>query len=264
MREGKVPVERIDDAVTRILRVKFAMGMMKPGANHMADPALAAQFGSAAHRAVARDAVRRSCVLLKNRDNTLPASKQAKHIHVTGRGADDIGMQCGGWTIDWQGKMGEVTPGGTSILNAVRAAAKDTKVSTSADGSGAEGADLAIVVIGEPPYADMKGDRESLAISPEDAAAFAKAKAAGIPVAVVILSGRPLILGEIAEQADAILAAWLPGTEGAGIADVLFGDHPPSGKLSFTWPKSDDQLPLGHDRAAIEDPLYPLGFGLGY
>ena len=262
--EGKIPMERVDDAVTRILRVKFAMGMMKPGANLMPDPALAAKFGSAEHRAVARDAVRQSCVLLKNEGKTLPVSKTAGRIHVTGRGANDIGMQCGGWTIDWQGKMGEVTTGGTTILKAIQAAAKDAEVTTSPDGSGAEGADVAIVVIGEEPYAEMKGDRTDLAISKEDAAAFAKAKAAGVPVVVVVLSGRPIILGDIVEKADAILAAWLPGTEGTGIADVLFGDYAPTGKLSFTWPRSMDQLPLGHDKAAIENPLYPRGFGLGY
>jgi beta-glucosidase len=262
--EGKIPMERVDDAVTRILRVKYAMGMMKPGANHMADPALAAKFGSAEHRAVARDAVRQSCVLLKNENKTLPISKKAARIHITGRGTDNIGMQCGGWTIDWQGKLGEVTPGGTTILKAVQQAAKDAKVTTSADGSGAEGADVAIVVIGEEPYAEMKGDRDNLAVSAEDAAAFAKAKATGVPVVVVVLSGRPLILGDIAEKADAILAAWLPGTEGTGIADVLLGDYAPTGKLSFTWPRSMDQLPLGHGKPAIENPLYPRGFGLAY
>lgn len=262
--EGKIPMERVDDAVTRILRVKFAMGMMKPGAKHMADPALAAKFGSAEHRAIARDAVRQSCVLLKNNGKTLPISKKAGRIHITGRGANNVGMQCGGWTIDWQGKMGEVTPGGTTILKALQQAAKDAKITTSSDGSGAAGADVAIVVIGEEPYAEMKGDRRDLAVAAGDLAAFAKAKAAGVPVVVVVLSGRPIILGDIAEKADAILAAWLPGTEGTGIADVLLGDYAPTGKLSFTWPRSMEQVPLGHGKPAIENPLYPLGFGLGY
>jgi beta-glucosidase len=263
--EGKVPLSRIDDAVTRILRVKLAMGMMEKGANHMADPALAAKFGSESHREVAREAVRRSLVLLKNEGGVLPLSREAKRIHVAGRGADDLGMQCGGWTVDWQGKRGKVTPGGTTILAAIRAAAgKETKITHSADGAGAAGADVAVVVVGEVPYAEMDGDREDLALSKEDAAAVSEAKAAGVPVVVVVLSGRPLVLGSSADQADALLAAWLPGTEGAGIADVLFGDHKPSGKLSFTWPRSMGQVPVGHDKKSSERPLFPLGFGLGY
>ena len=263
--EGKIPMERIDDAVTRILRVKFAQGLMKKDAALMADATLQKEFGSEAHRAVAREAVRQSLVLLKNEGKVLPLSRKAKRIHVTGRGADNVGMQCGGWTVDWQGKLGEVTPGGTSILTAIRkSAGSDVKVTTSQDASEAKGADVAVVVIGEEPYAEMKGDRTDLALSKEDIAAVAAAKATGVPVAVVILSGRPVILGEIATQADAIVAAWLPGTEGAGIADVLFGDFKPSGKLSFTWPRDMDQVPLGHGKPAIQDPLYPFGFGLSY
>ena len=263
--EGKIPMERIDDAVTRILRVKFAQGLMKKDAALMADAALQKEFGSEAHRAVARDAVRQSLVLLKNENNTLPLSRKATRIHVTGRGADDLGMQCGGWTIDWQGKTGEVTPGGTTILKAIQqAAGNDVKITASKDPSEAKGAEVAVVVVGEEPYAEMKGDREDLSLSKEDLAAVAAAKAAGVPVAVVVLSGRPVILGEVAEQADAIIAAWLPGTEGTGVADVLFGDYKPTGKLSFTWPRSMDQLPLGHGKASIDKPLFPCGFGLGY
>ena len=263
--EGKVPVSRIDDAVTRILRVKLAMGMMDKSASHMADPGLAAEFGSEAHREVAREAVRRSLVLLKNEGGVLPLSRKAARIHVTGRGADDLGMQCGGWTIDWQGKRGAVTPGGTTILDAIRAVAgKDTKITHSTDGSGAEGADVAIVVVGEEPYAEMEGDREDLSLAKEDAAAVSAAKAAGVPVVVVVLSGRPLVLGQTAGQADALVAAWLPGTEGSGVADVLFGDYKPSGKLSFTWPLSMEQVPVGHRKESTQKTLFPLGYGLGY
>ena len=263
--EGKIPMERVDDAVTRILRVKFAQGLMKKDAALMPDAALQKDFGSAAHRAVARKAVQQSLVLLKNDGKTLPLSRTAKRIHITGRGANDLGMQCGGWTVDWQGKLGDVTTGGTSILKALReAAGKETQITVSNDGSGAKGADVALVVIGEEPYAEMKGDRSDLAISKEDAAAVAAAKAAGVPVAVVVLSGRPLVLGSVADQADAILAAWLPGTEGQGVTDVLFGDAKPTGKLSFTWPRSMDQVPLGHGKPAVHDPLFPLGFGLGF
>ncbi|MEI6072711.1 MAG: glycoside hydrolase family 3 N-terminal domain-containing protein [Verrucomicrobiae bacterium] len=265
VKEGKIPMERIDDAVTRILRVKFAQGLMRKGAVLMADASLQKEFGSEAHRAVAREAVQKSVVLLKNEGRVLPLSRKAKRIHVTGRGADDIGMQCGGWTIDWQGKRGAVTTGGTTILTALRqAAGKGTAITGSKESADARGADVAVVVIGEEPYAEMNGDRSDLALSREDAAAVSEAKAAGVPVVVVVLSGRPLVLGDAAGQADAILAAWLPGTEGQGVADVLFGDVSPTGKLSFTWPHSMDQLPLGHVKARSENAQFPFGFGLEY
>ena len=263
--EGKIPMERIDDAVTRILRVKFAQGLMEKDAALMADVSLQKKFGSAAHREVAREAVRQSVVLLKNDGKVLPISRTAKRINLTGRGADDLGMQCGGWTIDWQGKQGAGIAGGTSILQAFRlAAGSDTLITNSKEPADAAGADLAVVVIGEEPYAESKGDRADLGLSPEDAAAVSDAKATGVPVVVVVLSGRPLVLGPVADQADAILAAWLPGSEGQGVVDVLFGDFKPTGKLSFTWPSSMDQLPLGHGKKAIENPLFPFAFGLGY
>jgi beta-glucosidase len=228
------------------------------------DPQLARDFGSAAHRAVAREAVRQSLVLLKNQGGVLPLKAAASRIHVAGRGADDLGLQCGGWTIDWQGRLGAVTPGGTTILAALRQrVGSGTQVTVSRDGSSAAGASVGVVVIGENPYAEGKGDRADLQIAPEDAAAVAAMKAAGIPVVVVVLSGRPLVLGAVADQADAIVAAWLPGTEGAGVTDVLFGDAKPTGKLSFAWPRSMAQIPRGHGLAP-DGPLFPLGFGLGY
>jgi beta-glucosidase len=228
------------------------------------DPQLARDFGSAAHRAVAREAVRQSLVLLKNQGGVLPLKAAAPRIHVAGRGADDLGLQCGGWTIDWQGRLGAVTPGGTTILAALRQrVGSGTQVTVSRDGSGAAGASVGVVVIGENPYAEGKGDRADLKIAPEDAAAVAAMKAAGIPVVVVVLSGRPLVLGAVADQADAIVAAWLPGTEGAGVTDVLFGDAKPTGKLSFAWPRTMDQIPRGHGLKP-DGPLFPLGFGLGY
>lgn len=265
VKEGKIPMARIDDAVTRILRVKFAQGLMKKDAALMADAALQKSFGSQAHREVAREAVRQSVVLLKNEGKTLPISRKAKRIHLSGSCADDLGMQCGGWTVDWQGRPGEVTTGGTTIFQALRdGLGRDAEVTLSKDGAAAANADLAIVVIGEEPYAEMKGDRASLEITTADAAAVASAKTTGVPVVVVVISGRPLILGAIADQADAILAAWLPGTEGQGVADVLLGNFPPTGRLSFTWPRSMDQIPLGHDGPAPQDPLHPLGYGLAY
>lgn len=263
--EGRIPMARIDDAVTRILRVKRAMGLLTQGGALKIDPQLQQAFGSPAHRAVAREAVRQSLVLLKNSGGVLPLKGTEPRIHVAGRGADDLGLQCGGWTINWQGAPGEVTPGGTTILQALRQrVGATTQVTVSRDGSGAAGASVGLVVIGENPYAEGKGDRLDLTVAPEDAAAVAAMKAAGIPVVVVVLSGRPLILGDVAEQADALVAAWLPGTEGAGVTDVLFGDAQPTGKLSFTWPRAMDQIPLGHNRAPAANPLFLLGFGLGY
>ena len=259
--ERRVPMSRIDDAVTRILRVKLAMGLMEPRYDFRADRALERRFGGAEHRAVARQAVRESMVLLKNPRRVLPLSKSAKRIHVAGKSADDIGNQSGGWTIAWQGKSGAVTPGGTTILAALRRAAPGTEITYSADASGAAGADGVVVVIGETPYAEMKGDRQDLALDEADQAAVANARAAGIPVVVILVSGRPMILGRALEQSDAFLAAWLPGTEGDGVADVLFGDYAPTGRLPYTWPRSMDQLPLGTTVAA---PLFPLSYGLTY
>jgi beta-glucosidase len=258
--EGRVPMSRIDDAVTRILRVKLAMGLMEPGYDFHADRSLEQRFGSAEHRAVARQAVRESMVLLKNDHGALPLSKTARRIHVAGKSADDIGIQSGGWTIDWQGKAGNITTGGTTVLAAIRAGAgRETEVTYSADGGGAAGADAVVVVVGEPPYAEMKGDRLDLSLDAADRRALANARASNRPVIVVIISGRPLDVASILGDADAVVAAWLPGTEGAGVADVLFGDYRPTGKLSFTWPRSLDQTSRG-----ASPPLFPLGFGLSY
>jgi beta-glucosidase len=264
VQENKVPMARIDDAVTRILRVKFAMGLMDPKRSQLADRSLQKSFGSPEHRQVARQAVRESAVLLKNDNKALPISKTIKRIVVAGKSADNLGNQCGGWTIDWQGRDGAVTEGGTTILAAIKqTVSKGTQVTVSRDGTGAQGADIAVVVIGEQPYAEMKGDRADLALSAEDVAAVNNAKAAGVPVVTVLLSGRPMIVNGILEKTDALLAAWLPGTEGQGVADVLFGDYKPTGKLSFSWPRDMAQLPLNlHTPNA--DPLFKYGYGLSY
>lgn len=264
VKEGVVPMSRIDDAVTRILRVKFAMGLMESGRSQLTNRNLHKTFGSNDHRQVARQAVRQSLVLLKNEQKTLPLSKSLKRIHLAGKSADNIGNQCGGWTIDWQGKSGEVTPGGTTVLAAVRqAVSKSTEVTFSADGSGAAGSDVAVVVIGETPYAEMKGDAKDLSLSKEDIDVIRSVKKAGIPTVVVLISGRPMILGDGLDQADAFIAAWLPGTEGQGISDILFGDYKPTGKLSFTWPRSMTQLPINKGDTDY-DPLFPFGYGLSY
>jgi beta-glucosidase len=264
VKENRVSMARIDDAVTRILRVKFAMGLLDEGRSQLADRTLHKLFGSPAHRQVARQCVRESLVLLKNERQTLPASKRLKHIHVAGKSADDIGNQCGGWTISWQGKSGENTTGGTTILEAIKqSVSPETMVTFAKDGSGANGADLGIVVIGEIPYAEMIGDRKDLAIAEEDVAAVEAVKKAGIPVVVVLLSGRPMIVGKVIDKADAFVAAWLPGTEGHGVTDVLFGDFNFKGKLSFSWPRSMDQIPINVGDAKY-DPLFKYGYGLQY
>jgi beta-glucosidase len=258
--EGAVPMSRIDDAVLRIMRVKFAMGLMDPRRSPLPDRSLHRSFGSAEHRAVARQCVRESLVVLKNDNGAFPVKKAAARIHVAGKSADNIGNQCGGWTIDWQGKSGDVIKG-TTILTALRrAVAHDTKVTYSQDGSGAEGATVGIAVIGEIPYAEYRGDRDDLRLAAEDVAAVANLKAAGIPVIAVLISGRPLIIDEILGKADAIVAAWLPGTEGDGVADVLLGVHKATGKLSFTWPRGTSTSL--HRGDAGYETLFPFGHGL--
>jgi len=262
--EGAVPMSRIDDAVTRILRVKFTMGLMDEDRSLMADRSLQDSFGSEEHREVARKAVRQSLVLLKNENQTLPLSREVARILVSGKSADDIGNQCGGWTIAWQGASGEVTTGGTTILEAIRnTVSGNTEVTFSRDGTGAAGAEVGVAVIGETPYAEMMGDRGDLSLSQEDVDAVRNMIQAGIPVVVILISGRPMIINEVLDQADAFIAAWLPGTEGQGVADVLFGDYAPTGKLSFTWPRSMDQIPINVGDEQY-DPLFAYGFGLTY
>ncbi len=227
--EGKVPSSRIDDAVRRILRIKFQMGLFDAAPT---DPALTAAVGSPAHRAVARQCVRESLVLLKNENHTLPLAKNLKHLVVVGAGADDLGMQCGGWTVDWQGGHGNITRGGTTLLAAIRqTVSPQTEVTFSPDAGNVKNADAIIAVVGEPPYAEMKGDREHLDLSADDAALIARAKAAGAPVVTLVFSGRPLLWDAALADSSAFVAAWLPGSEGLGMSDVLFGDYPFKGRL---------------------------------
>ncbi|MBP9212672.1 MAG: glycoside hydrolase family 3 C-terminal domain-containing protein, partial [Bacteroidetes bacterium] len=215
-------------------------------------------------REVGRIAVRQSLVLLKNDNGVLPLSKTAKRIIVAGKGADDIGMQCGGWTIDWQGKAGAITTGGTTILQAVKqTVAPSTAVMYSADGNGVDSGDVAIVVVGELPYAEFMGDKADLTLSPEDLAIVERLRARKAQVVVVLLSGRPMIINPVLEKSTAFVAAWLPGTEGQGVADVLFGDHAPTGKLPHSWPRNMQQVPINLGDKEY-DPLFPFGFGLTY
>ena len=260
VQDGTIPMARIDDAVRRILRVKAAMGLLEPNWQVSIAKEDVAAFGSKAHREVARRAVRQSAVLLTNKGGVLPARSAGRKIVVVGKAADDIGQQCGGWTITWQGDTGATTRG-TSILFGIQQVAGDADVTYSANGANTAGKDLAIVVVGEKPYAEMRGDRLDLSLSPEDVALVKRVKDSGVPTAVVLLSGRPLVIEGILNVADAIVAAWLPGTEGAGVADVLFGKFPFTGKLSVSWPRSTAQVPINVGDAKY-DPLFPLGHGL--
>jgi beta-glucosidase len=259
---GAVPMARIDEAVRRILIAKVRLGLFeKP----FGDPSLLAKIGSPEHRAAARQAVRESMVLLVNKNNALPIASRATRIFVGGKAADDIGLQCGGWTISWQGSSGPITDG-TTVLQAIRNAAPKATVTYDRTGNVSPGAELAVIVIGEQPYAEMKGDKADLALDPDDVQAVRTAKKAGIPVVVVLFSGRPLILEPIVDEVDALVAAWLPGTEGDGIADVLFGKYNPTGRLSVTWPRSMSQVPInvGPDGQKPKDALFDYGFGLRY
>lgn len=260
VKEGSIPMTRLDDAVTRILNVKKDMGLLN-GA-HVNDRQLLPTIGSDAHRELSRQAVRESLVLLKN-DGLLPLDKGMKKVILAGRGADNVGMQCGGWSISWQGGMGDITPG-TSILEGVKAMVSDnTEVIHTNDGQGDLKADAVIVVVGENPYAEFAGDDDDLSLYPEDLELIQKVKDSGTPFVIVLLSGRPMIINSSLESSNAFIAAWLPGTEGNGITDVLFGDYAPTGKLSMTWPASMDQIPINAGDEEYE-PLFSYGYGLSY
>ena len=257
--EGSINESRINDAVARILKIKFEMGLFeKP----YSDKSLLSKVGSKEHRKIAREAVRQSLVVLKN-DGVLPLSKDLGHIHVAGKNADDLGNQCGGWTITWQGESGPLTKG-TTIYEAIQVAVSSyTNVTYSKDGSGAKGADVGIVIIGETPYAEMEGDRKSLALDKKDLAAIDRIRKVGVPVVVIIVSGRPLIITDELDKWSGLIAAWLPGSEGKGVTDVIFGDYNPTGRLSVTWPRNMEQIPINFGDSDY-DPLFEYGFGLNY
>jgi len=253
---GRVPMARIDDSVRRILKQKVRFKMWeKP----FTDRALTVAIGSQAHRDVARDAVRKSLVVLKNDKQTLPLKKESR-VHLCGLRADNMGIQCGGWSVGWRGRRGDITPG-TTIRKAIEKVVGAGRLDYSENAAGAEKADVVVAVVGEDPYAEGSGDRAKLELGPQDLALIDAAKRSGKPVVVVLLSGRPLILGDVLEAASAVVAAWLPGTEGDGVADVLFGAYKPTGKLSVSWPATMSQIPInvGDPRYA---PLFAFGYGL--
>lgn len=263
---GQIAQSRIDDAVSRILRVKFEAGLFE---SPYADRSLVTggSFGGADHRALAREAVRKSATLLKNDGHILPLSKGAK-IFVAGAKANDIGYQSGGWTISWQGSPGNITPGTTILQGIQNAVTNSANVTYSATGAGAAGNDVAIVVVGESPYAEMNGDVgtgqpiPNLDLSASDQSVLDQVKGSGVPTIVVMLSGRPMnITGRLADW-KAFVAAWLPGTEGEGFADVLFGDYDFTGKLPVSWPADFTNAIKVNAGDANYAPLFPFGYGL--
>jgi len=324
---GQVAMERLDDAVRRILRVKYAAGMFSKPRPALRKLSLDhSSFGSQAHREVAREAVRKSLVLLKNEGDILPLRHDAR-VLVTGKNAHNRGHQCGGFTVAWQGvndkkpidtgiyddvdrekvrdgaesqapSYNSLIVGGTSVWEGISRAAPNAVLSE--DGSDADPAlhDVAIVVIGEVPYAEMLGDirveglAKGLRISkgstsdagveaipvmkqgpygthlylhqlhPEDIATIERIRAKGVPVVCVMICGRPLVIERELEASQAFVVAWFPGSEGQGVADVLFGDYPVQGRLGFSWPRYDDEnWNLGD---ADYNPRFPYGFGLRY
>jgi beta-glucosidase len=277
VKKGVIPMSRLDDAVTRILRVKMRLGLFEaglPSTNPLAARS-AEVIGSPSHRAVARRAVRESLVLLKNNEGVLPIDPR-KRILVAGDGADNISKQNGGWTLTWQGTglTNANFPGATSIWAGLEAQVKAAggNAELSVEGDYKQKPDVAIVVFGEDPYAEFQGDLPNLAYRPgndHDLDLLRKLRGQGIPVVAVFLTGRPLWMNREINAADAFVVAWLPGSEGAGIADVLLrtGDgrmaNDVRGKLAYAWPRSALQVPAAA-AAKGEAPQFPYGFGLTY
>lgn len=281
VRSGEIPAARLDDAVSRILRVKLRAGIMDAGPPSSRPYAGQwEQLGSRDHRAVARRAVRESLVLLKNDGAVLPLDPK-RRVLVAGSAADDLAAQCGGWTISWQGTGNSRAdfPGGQTVFEAVRdqVAAAGGTATLSTDGTFETRPDVAIVVFGEAPYAEFSGDRDDLSFESSDLETMRGLRAQGIPVVAVLLSGRPLYVTPQINASDAFVAAWLPGAEGGGVADMLFRQadgsvaHDFRGTLSFSWPRAPDQAPLNAPRpsdpaamGAAYRPLFAFGYGLDY
>ncbi len=278
--EGAISEERIDDAVTRILRVKFEAGLFEEKIGGETEQALLETIGSDEHRAIARQAVRESLVLLKNDKvgdvDALTALRNATDIQMSGQKAYDLGSQCGGWTISWQGMQGNITRG-TTIIQGISDATKENGTGLSHDVTGelADGKDALIAVFGEVPYAEMKGDRsvDALTVSAKDKELLDNLRTAlegkdDIPKVAIIIAGRPLDIDEYFDMFDAVIMAWLPGTEGEGIADVLFGEYDFTGVLPYTWMKDAEDIYLKKDAALAgeevdgEKVLFPIGYGL--
>ena len=262
--KGDISIERVDDAVRRILRVKFMMGVFD---HPYGEETLISTIGSKEHRALAREAVNKSLVLLKNEKKALPIPRNTATIYVAGVAANDIGTQCGGWTITWQGSTGPIQPG-TTILEGIQASVSEATQVTYSEAAVFDGiADYGIAVVGEVPYAEGYGDKQDLSLSGYDQEIIDQLREHSRKLIVVIVSGRPLIITDQYPVADAWVAAWLPGTEGEGVADGLFGLTPFTGQLPYTWPRFNSQLPINVNNSSelkgCEAPLFPYGFGLG-
>ena len=271
---GDIPELRVDEAVRRIRRVKFALGLFE---RPMPDPKYQTTIRSREHLALARQAVRESLVLLKNENDVLPLDKDIPVIFIAGEGGNDIGLQSGGWTLDWQGRPGDDNEG-TTILSGIRAAVgPDTRVEYNRDGDFSEFedsggnpvvADVGVVVLAEKPYAEGLGDNADISLTEGETDLLFRMIEQSNSVVVILLSGRPRVITEQLPLAEAWVAAWLPGTEGGGIADVLFGDFPFTGKLSYSWPRTNEQLPINSNNSAektsCDAPLFPFGYGLEY
>lgn len=249
---GAVSHDRIDEAVGRILTVKFEMNVF---AHPYADPANTSLVGSAPHRELARTAVQRSQVLLKN-DGALPIPSTTQTIAIVGNGAQDIGLQAGGWTQSWQGDSGNVIPGTTIGSGIKERAGTDVSVTFNLPATGT--VDVCIAVVGERPYAEGKGDSTDLALPGLDVLDGLTGHCGS--TILVVLSGRPVMIADALSQVDAVVAAWQPGTAGEGVADTLFGDVPFTGKLPINWPRDISQVPSAPAGQAY---LFPMGYGLG-
>ena len=269
---GDIPESRVDEAVRRILRVKFALGQFEQA---MPDLKYQATVRSREHLELARQAVRESVVMLTNTNNILPLSKDTPVIFVAGEGANDIGLQSGGWTLEWQGKTGNDNAGAT-IFSAIRAAVSTgTRVEFNRDADfsefeDADGnplvADVGIVVLAERPYAEGVGDRADISLTEREVRLLDDTKKQSRHVVVILVTGRPRLITAQLDMADAWVAAWWFGTEGGGVADVLFGDYPFTGKTPYSWPRSNDQLPINVNNSAgktgCDAPLFRFGYGL--
>lgn len=264
VRNGDIAEERINDAVARILTTKFQLGLFD---NASATTTELSAIGSDAHRALAREAVAKSLVQLKDTNNLLPIRANVRTIRVAGSAADNVGKQSGAWTVEWQGVDGNWLPGATSILAGLQATAPlGTTIEFEQNANFASNtpkADIGIAIVGEAPYAEGWGDSEEPSLNAEDIEAINKLKAVSDAVVVVLVTGRPLIITEQITDWDAVVVAWLPGSEGAGVADMLFGQKPFTGKLPLPWPASIKQLPI--ENGTTKDgtaPLFPRYFGL--
>jgi beta-glucosidase len=271
---GDIPESRVDEAVRRILKVKFALGLFE---SPMPDTKYQATVRSRDHLELARQAVRESLVLLKNENNVLPLSKDTPVIFIAGEGANDIGLQSGGWTLEWQGQAGNANEG-TTILSGIRSVlSTNSRVEFNREGDFSEFKDsdgnqlianVGIVVLSEDPYAEGVGDAEDISLTDDEIKLIQVTHEQSNSVVVILLSGRPRVITQGLPLADAWVAAWLPGTEGGGIADVLFGDYPFTGRTAFSWPRLLEQLPVNvnnsKDKSGCGAPLFPFGYGLGY